>query len=381
MVLIMSDPERMRVGEGRISGALSVFLGVVSLCGVLCFHFPEYFTTPEFRAAYSVDMLRDVLLGCLVLSFGFAFVSFILSKKTKFGLLGVLFSAAALILGGHTVEVKEFNQSVFSVSLDWLLIDILILSSIFIPLELFLPYHRNQTKFHSEWKTDLVYFAVSHLFVQFTAVAIKAPAEIVFAGTSLAVIREFVISLPFFGQLFLAMFFADLFQYAVHYSFHKSPYLWRFHAVHHSIKSVDWLAGSRLHITDILITRSLSYLPIYMLGVSMPVFYVYVVIVALQAVAAHANIRVPFGFFKYLFVTPQYHHWHHCDDPKHYDKNFAIHFPFIDKIFGTYYLPGNEWPKTTGLGDVEYPKGYLGQLIYPFFNDPSSNSLDDPSGR
>ena len=64
----------------------------------------------------------------------------------------------------------------------------------------------------------------------------------------------------------------------------------------------------------------------------MPVFYAYVAIVALQAVAAHANTRIGFGLLKYLVVTPQYHHWHHADDPKYYNKNFAIHLPIIDRV-------------------------------------------------
>ena len=65
---------------------------------------------------------------------------------------------------------------IHSISLDWLLIDILVLSMIFIPLELFWPKRPEQTKFHPEWRTDLVYLAMSHLLVQYTAVAIKTPA-------------------------------------------------------------------------------------------------------------------------------------------------------------------------------------------------------------
>ncbi len=64
------QPQRLRIGEGKISGYLSIFLAVISLGAVICFHFPELFTTPEFRAVYSVDALRWVLLAGLVLSFG-----------------------------------------------------------------------------------------------------------------------------------------------------------------------------------------------------------------------------------------------------------------------------------------------------------------------
>ena len=289
------QPQRLRIGEGKISGYLSIFLAVISLGAVICFHFPEYFTTPEFRVVYPVEVLRWVLLVCLVLAFGFALTSFLLSGKTKLGLTAVVISAVAIVLGGNTVEITDFNQSIVSISVDWLLIDILVLSSIFIPLELFLPKRTEQTKFHLEWKTDLVYFVISHLVVQFTAVAVKAPAESIFGGWGLEQMQSTVSNWPFVVQLAVAMLVADLFQYAAHRAFHANPFLWRFHAVHHSIRAIDWLAGSRLHLVDILVTRAFSYIPLYVLGFAMPVFYAYVAIVALQAVAAHANVRIPFG--------------------------------------------------------------------------------------
>lgn len=151
------QPRRLRIGEGKISGYLSVFLAVLSFGAVLAFHFPQYLTTPEFRAVYPVEVLRWVLLAALVLSFGFALTSFMLSGKTRLGLIGVVISAVAILLGGAGVEVRDFEQSIYTISLDWLLIDIVVLSAIFIPLELFLPKRPEQTKFHLEWKTDLVY--------------------------------------------------------------------------------------------------------------------------------------------------------------------------------------------------------------------------------
>ena len=118
-------------------------------------------------------------------------------------------------------------------------------------------------------------------------------------------VQSVISNLPFMLQLFLAMFTADLFQYTIHRFFHKNSYLWRFHAVHHSIKSVDWISGSRLHLVDIFITRSFSYIPLYVLGFATDVFYVYLVIVSIQAVTVHANMRFEFGFLKYLLVTTE----------------------------------------------------------------------------
>jgi lathosterol oxidase len=375
------QPQRLRIGEGTISGYLSIFLALLCLGAVICFHFPAYVTTPAFRAHYPLDVLRWLLLAGLVASFAFAMTSFLHGGQTRLGLTGVLVSALAVVLGGNTVEIDEFEQSIVSLSLDWLLIDILVLSAIFVPLELFLPKRAEQTKFHPEWKTDLVYFAVSHLLVQYTAVVIKAPAGALFGGLGLGGIQAAVSRLPFLLALPLAMLVADLCQYAAHRAFHASPRLWRFHAVHHSIRTVDWIAGSRLHLVDVLVTRAFSYLPLYVLGFSMPVFYAYVAIVALQAVAAHANTRLDFGPIRHVLVTPQYHHWHHSDDPAHFGENFAIHFPVIDRLFGTHHLPGDAWPETMGLGHERFPKGYLRQLVYPFRHDPRTAEPPDPSRR
>ena len=343
--------------------------------------FPEYLTTAEFRINYPINVFRWMIFGGLVFSFLFAFLSLLLSKRAKFAFIGMSVSVIAIVLGGSNIELESFDQGAFSISLDWLILEILALSLIFIPLELFFPKREDQSKFHPEWRTDLIYLFKAQLLIQYTAVAVKMPAELFFSDLGMNEVQDLVSGLPFIGQLFLAMFVADLFQYFIHRLFHVNPFMWRFHSIHHSIQYVDWIAGSRLHLVDILITRSFSYIPLYILGFSNDVFYVYVVIVALQAVMAHTNVRIPFSFLKYLFVTPQFHHWHHSKDKETHDKNFAIHFPFIDKIFGTYHLPVDEWPEAMGLEDESFPKGYLRQQIYPFFNDPKDSTPTNQSLR
>ncbi len=375
------ESKKAILGEGLISGYLSIFFSLLSLGAVICFLFPEYLTTAEFRINYPIGIFRWMIFGGLVFSFLFAFLSLLLSKRAKFAFIGMSVSVIAIVLGGSNIELESFDQGAFSISLDWLILEILALSLIFIPLELFFPKREDQSKFHPEWRTDLIYLFKAQLLIQYTAVAVKMPAELFFSDLGMNEVQDLVSGLPFIGQLFLAMFVADLFQYFIHRLFHVNPFMWRFHSIHHSIQYVDWIAGSRLHLVDILITRSFSYIPLFILGFSNDVFYVYVVIVALQAVMAHTNVRIPFSFLKYLFVTPQFHHWHHSKDKETHDKNFAIHFPFIDKIFGTYHLPVDEWPEAMGLEDESFPKGYLRQQIYPFFNDPKDSTPTNQSLR
>jgi lathosterol oxidase len=51
------------------------------------------------------------------------------------------------------------------------------------------------------------------------------------------------------------------------------------------------------------------------------------------------------------------------------DVNFAIHLPFIDRWFGTHYLPKDAWPQRYGLVGGSVPRGFFAQLVAPFKRD------------
>jgi len=361
---------RMRIGEGRISGALAIVFGSISFGGVLCFLFPEFLTTPEFRAQYDVEALRRVLAACMFVAFGFALRSLMANQSKQAGLIGGGLTLLALALGGAGVETGEVAGPPVYLSLDYLLLSLIAMALVFVPLELFFPKHTEQTKFHPEWKTDLAYFVIAHLFVQGVAVLSQEPVWALFGGAGFEELRGMVSSLPYVAQVFLAVLIADLFQYGTHRLFHSVPYLWRFHAVHHSTRSMDWLAGSRLHVIDVIATRMMVYLPLYVLGFDQGVLVSYVAIVATHAVMNHTNTRLPYGPLEHLIVSPRIHHWHHSTEERAHNKNYAVHFPWIDKLFGTYYAPRGEWPEAVGLDDAAFPVGYVRQLLYPFRHDP-----------
>ena len=85
-----------------------------------------------------------------------------------------------------------------------------------------------------------------------------------------------------------------------------------------------------------------------------------------QAALAHANVGINFGPLKYIFNTPQFHHWHHSSEREAVDTNYAAHLPVIDKILGTYHMPPNRWPRSYGVIDEKLPKGIVRQFMYPF---------------
>lgn len=367
--------DNLKFGQGIISGYISVFLGISTLLGVICFKYPEWLTTPEFREIYTGESMKLLLTACIIAAMFFAVLSFMLSKKKKWPLIGIILSAATVIIGGFDVDPRAVDKTGWYLGLDWLLLDLFLMAIIFVPIEMVFPKRKNQSTFHEEWRTDLVYFCVSHLLIQFFGIITQQPAQLFFGWMGLSGLHTWVQSLPFVVELLFAFFITDLFQYWTHRFFHNHHFLWRFHSIHHSTENMDWLAGSRTHFVDIFVTRSMAFIPLYVFGFSAITFNVYIIFMAVHAVLIHANTRINFGFLKYVIATPQYHHWHHCKNPKHYGKNFATIFPFIDKMFGTYYLPKNEWPEDTGLLEVNFPKGYIKQTIYPFTKSPFDKDL------
>ncbi|MGY3804936.1 sterol desaturase family protein [Pigmentibacter ruber] len=357
-------------GEGKISGYISIFLSILAFFAIFCFKFPELLTTSDLREIYTAEIMRSVLFTVIIISFLFALLSFILSRKKTLTIISFVILTLTIYFEGLTIQGRAVEKTSWSLGLDWLLIDLLLMSIIFIPFEIVFPKYKDQELFHSEWKTDLIYFVVGHLLIQFLSVAIKIPAQIFFGKLNLEFIQNFIDTLPFFIELILALFIVDLFQYWIHRFYHSFEYTWRFHSIHHSTIHMNWLAGSRIHLLEILVTRSFTFIPIYILNFSPITFNTLIVIIAIHSVFIHSNIKIEFKYLKYIITSPQYHFWHHCIETKYYGKNYAILFPFLDIIFGTFYLPSKNWPSGTGVHNGNYPEGYLKQFIYPFIHNP-----------
>jgi len=106
------------------------------------------------------------------------------------------------------------------------------------------------------------YFFVNTLLIQVTTLLTMKPAMVFFDWARVPAVREMVSQLPLLIQIPAVLLVADFTQYWIHRAFHAIPFLWRVHAIHHSTESMDWLAGSRLHLLDAVVTRGLTYIPI-----------------------------------------------------------------------------------------------------------------------
>jgi sterol desaturase/sphingolipid hydroxylase (fatty acid hydroxylase superfamily) len=363
--LLQRDGE-LKPGLGKISGVIALSLGFLCLLAVLAFHFPQYLTTPDLRHKYSVDVLRQLLLVALLVAGGMSLGNLILNRQRNLNIVAFVLVIAATALGGSRVPVGEFPDHTPYLGLDWFILDLLGSTLIFVLIEKLFPLYRGQAIFRKEWQTDLKHFAVNHFIVGLALLTVNFLLHHLFGWLVSSNFQQAVRDIPFLPQLLLCVLVADLAQYGTHRAYHEVPFLWRFHAVHHSVKTMDWLAGSRQHMLELIATRVCVLAPLYILGFSEAAMNGYILIVGFQAVFNHANVHLPWGPLKYLIVTPDFHHWHHASDDEAIDRNYAAHYAFIDYLFGTAVKSTKKFPERYGVVGDYMPDGFVRQQLFPF---------------
>lgn len=356
----------LRTGSGLVSGVIALGCGLVCAILVLSLHLPQYLTTPELRQVMTPEILRPVLLVGMLLGGGISLANLLLGRAPWLAAAAFGCVVFAALLGGYKVPTVDVAGHTPYIGLDWFVLDLAGSTLIFIFIEKLFPLRPEQPVFRPEWQTDLQHFFVNHLLVGFVLLATNLLVHRFFGWAVNADFQAAVQSLPFAGELLLLMLTADVIQYATHRAMHEVPFLWRFHAVHHSIKTLDWLAGSRLHVGEVLFMRTLVLAPIYVMGFSREVIDAYIIVIGFQAVLNHANVDIRLGWLRYVLVTPNFHHWHHSQEVEALDRNYAGQFAFIDHLMGTAVQSDRRWPSEYGVRGDYVPQGFWRQLWFPF---------------
>lgn len=356
--------EPQHFGSGWLSGTIGAVLGIAASGTAVCLALPQHLTLPALRASYPVPFVVSALHAAIPLAFVLGLLSLWLRRKKTLGAIAIGTAALAATVFAVAPPLDAAGTTTVGLGVDVFVLTLVVYAAVFLPLERLWPLRAEQPTFRPEWWTDLAWFASSALLMQATSFVILAPANAL-ATTTPAGLRAAIASLPLVVQFPAIVLVSDLVQYHVHRACHRVPLLWRFHAIHHSATAMDWLAGSRLHVVDAVLTRSLVYLPLAMLGFAPAAIAAYLVFVAAQATFVHTNLRWRLAWLEPWLVVPRFHHWHHADSVR--DVNFAVHVPWLDRVFGTFHLPAKDWPDAYGLADgATGPRGFLRQLLAPF---------------
>jgi sterol desaturase/sphingolipid hydroxylase (fatty acid hydroxylase superfamily) len=165
---------------------------------------------------------------------------------------------------------------------------------------------------------------------------------------------------------------SDFALYWSHRFFH-SGFWWKYHAVHHASKDVDWSSAARFHPVNLALGTAAVDIAALLCGVSPDIFLVIGPFNTVTSCLVHANLNWTFGPLRYVLVSPVFHRWHHAREVC--DKNFASTFALWDVMFGTCHMPAGVLPKDYGIDDAAMPEGLLPQLVYPLIQRDDDGAL------
>ena len=231
-----------------------------------------------------------------------------------------------------------------------------------VPFEKMFPRHRQKLR-RPELRTD-----ISHALAAPALNAAGIAVAIVVGLISLAwlpglLIRPLVSMIPSVALPFAGIALFDMAIYWVHRWSHEVPFLWRFHSVHHSTTTLDWVSGFRNHPLDGAIVAP----PFFFLiaaGFSAEFTGALAVIQLLSGLFLHANVRWRLRPLQRVIITPEFHHWHHANEADAHNSNYSVFLPLWDMVFGTYYMPRNKRPLVYGISE-DMPDGLIPQLKHP----------------
>jgi hypothetical protein len=156
---------------------ISAALGLSALLGVLCFHFPGTADQPRIpRRLHRTVFARHLLLVGLASPRSCTGTLAILrDRNRRIATLGVGSATLAVLLGGATVQFDAIDSTPFSLGLDWFVLSLFFSALVFVP-------HRAAgarqaarcRRCAREWRTDVAYFFMGHVLVQFILIAVTA---------------------------------------------------------------------------------------------------------------------------------------------------------------------------------------------------------------
>jgi len=259
---------------------------------------------------------------------------------------------------------------------------LVLLALVFLPLERLFSL-RPARVFRAGFLADLGYYFINGIVPGLAlGVPLAAAAWVAHRWVPASLTGAFAHS-PLAVRFIVALLVTEVGFYWGHRWCHEIPFLWRFHAVHHSPTHIDWLVNSRGHPFDFIFTRLCGLVPLFVLGLGNPIggdsATIPVVVMLLGPTWGffiHANVRWRFGPLEWLVATPAFHHWHHTNDgPALINKNYAPMLPWVDRVFGSYYLPKDRQPSVYGTHTAVSP-GLTGQLLDPFAPSYRYGSID-----
>ncbi|MBE1565066.1 sterol desaturase/sphingolipid hydroxylase (fatty acid hydroxylase superfamily) [Nonomuraea africana] len=245
----------------------------------------------------------------------------------------------------------------------WLLALLLVAVGLSFAAERVLPYEPDWNTSQGDAGRDAAHSVVNETLILASVAVIPMLAAIVPAADL------WPAAWPFLAQVLVAVLIADLGITLVHFASHKIGALWRFHAVHHSVKRFYGLNGLMKHPLHQTLEMTAGVAPLLLIGLPVQVASVLALAVAVQLLLQHSNADYRVGPLKHVLALNEGHRFHHLKWAGIGDVNFGLFTLFWDHLLRTYSYDKARRFTSEVLGMAakpDYPSAYLAQLTEPF---------------
>jgi len=169
----------------------------------------------------------------------------------------------------------------------------------------------------------------------------------------------------------------DFTNYWSHRLLHR-PWMWSVHTLHHSDQHMNFSTSFRVHIIEVVQMKFVFMLILGWLVLPVEALATAAILRKWYSCYVHSGLGYDHGPLRRWFVSPNYHRWHHADDPAVYGKNLADMLPLWDIAFGTHHDPGRCDIKA-GVSDA--PDSVLRGQFYPIIYLYRRSRLAQPKAR
>lgn len=162
--------------------------------------------------------------------------------------------------------------------------------------------------------------------------------------------------LPLFLEVPIALALLDYTLYLWHVAFHKVPFLWRFHQVHHVDLDMDASTAIRFHFGEMVLSTGLQSFQILAIGVSPLTLSIWNTWLLCEIIFHHSNVELPYRVERWLskmIVTPRMHGIHHSLVPEELNSNWSSGLTVWDRLHRTLRL--NVPQDEITIGVAAYP--------------------------
>ena len=233
---------------------------------------------------------------------------------------------------------------------------------LFFFIEGFIPRRLTDENQTSRWLSNISLALFNHILIIFYTLFVAGIVFRLQPGSPL--LDSFKVS--DISAFFIVLATMEFVYYWLHRLYHRVPFLWRIHAVHHSDTELDVTTSHRHHPFEPMISTVLVSPVVFMLGAPLTIIIIYNLVFTALSLFSHSNFQIPEKMDKVLrlfIITPDFHRMHHSSDRQYTDSNYSGIVPWLDYLFGT----------ATHLAYDEVPEMELGLEV---LREPEDNRID-----